>query len=245
MRKCGRPHRDALERYIYDPYGEPTVLDVDSSADSDGVSDNTNEILFYGRRLDPETGLYTCGWKVYHPALGRDLQRGPCGPVKAYEINGAGYCSAAASGSEVAMEWTLDFCEPFRLNPQLDGLIMGWWLLAMVLFVPGGIWLAWSVYRKKRFRQQILPVILAVAGLVQLFPSFAMMQTSEEKILRSNNFQRLAITYLTKGGERGLDEDGYGDRIIISRAVNAYVHFQAPAARRMSEIGKGGISSGY
>ena len=45
------------ERYAYTPYGEVTVLDADFSADSDNKSDISNEHLYTGRRLDPETGL--------------------------------------------------------------------------------------------------------------------------------------------------------------------------------------------
>ena len=49
-----------VERYIYTPYGEPTVLDADFSPDPNGVSDIDNEYLYTGRRLDPETGLQLC-----------------------------------------------------------------------------------------------------------------------------------------------------------------------------------------
>jgi len=48
---------DALERYMYDPYGEPTVIEADWSADGEGVSDYANEILFQGRSRDPETAF--------------------------------------------------------------------------------------------------------------------------------------------------------------------------------------------
>ena len=46
-----------VERYAYTPYGEATVLDADFSVDADGISDISNELLYTGRRLDPETGL--------------------------------------------------------------------------------------------------------------------------------------------------------------------------------------------
>lgn len=51
---------------------------------ADNASDWDNDIRFGGARLDPETGLYICGWKMYHPALGRDLQRDPSWPGKVY-----------------------------------------------------------------------------------------------------------------------------------------------------------------
>ena len=49
---------DVFERYIYDPYGNVTVLDADWSVDADGVSDVDNCILFCGYWRDAETGLY-------------------------------------------------------------------------------------------------------------------------------------------------------------------------------------------
>jgi len=70
---------DAVERYLYDPYGNVTVLDADFSADADGKSDYANAILYCGYRFDTETGLYHVRWRVYHPTLGRWLQRDPAG----------------------------------------------------------------------------------------------------------------------------------------------------------------------
>ena len=52
-----------VERYVYDPYGQVTVLDsttggqTDWAADADGDFDVDNEILYCGYRYDPETGL--------------------------------------------------------------------------------------------------------------------------------------------------------------------------------------------
>ena len=44
------------ERYLYDPYGNVTVLEGDFSVD--GVSDYANTTLYTGRELDLETRLY-------------------------------------------------------------------------------------------------------------------------------------------------------------------------------------------
>ena len=41
-----------VERYEYDVYGEPNILDADYSKDADQVSDYGNPYLFTGRRLD-------------------------------------------------------------------------------------------------------------------------------------------------------------------------------------------------
>ncbi len=62
------------ERYLYDPYGEVTVLNPDWSADG-GEDDYDNEILFAGYRYDPETGLYHVRNRPYHPTLGRWIVR--------------------------------------------------------------------------------------------------------------------------------------------------------------------------
>jgi len=47
-----------LERYMYDPYGKPEVLDVDWSSNADGAGDYANEVLLAGYRYDSETGLH-------------------------------------------------------------------------------------------------------------------------------------------------------------------------------------------
>ncbi|MGB6873839.1 MAG: hypothetical protein WBE46_06875, partial [Dehalococcoidia bacterium] len=61
---------DEVERYIYDPYGKPTVLDADWSSDADGKSDYDNNILYCGYYYDWETGLYHVRNRYYHPQLG-------------------------------------------------------------------------------------------------------------------------------------------------------------------------------
>lgn len=99
------------ERYTYSPYGEVTILngasDADSmvsewSVDADQVSDLGNELLYTGRRLDPLTGLYYYRNRYYHAQLGRFVNRDPIGyegsPYNLYE-----YVSAAP----------IDFADPF------------------------------------------------------------------------------------------------------------------------------------
>jgi RHS repeat-associated protein len=79
----------ALERYLYDPYGRMTVLDADWSLDADGKSDYANSILFCGYHRDDETGLYHVRYRMYHPLLGRWVQRDRLGYVDGmnfYEI---------------------------------------------------------------------------------------------------------------------------------------------------------------
>ncbi len=84
---------DVVERYMYDPYGQVTVLNgstagdddtngttvLEWSADPDGASDVANEILYCGYRHDPETNLYHVRNRYYHPTLGRWTTRDPIG----------------------------------------------------------------------------------------------------------------------------------------------------------------------
>jgi RHS repeat-associated protein len=69
---------DAVERYLYDPYGKLTTYD--------GTWDNTrsgssylNEILYTGREYHSNTGLYYYRNRYYHTGLGRFLSRDPIG----------------------------------------------------------------------------------------------------------------------------------------------------------------------
>ena len=74
-----------VERYAYTPYGEVTVLDADFSVDHNG-SDNGNEYLYTGRRLDPETGLQLNRNRFYHAPLGRWVNRDPSGYIDGYNL---------------------------------------------------------------------------------------------------------------------------------------------------------------
>jgi len=65
---------DAVERYLYDPYGKVTVLDADWSVDADGESDYDNAILYCGYFFDSETGLY----HVRRHVRGVTTPRRPC-----------------------------------------------------------------------------------------------------------------------------------------------------------------------
>ena len=70
-----------LERYVYDPYGKTTIYDDDWSDTVSWANSHQNEILYCGYRFDPETGLYHVRNRMYHPTLGRWLQRDPKGYV--------------------------------------------------------------------------------------------------------------------------------------------------------------------
>jgi RHS repeat-associated protein len=69
-----------LERYSYTPYGEPTVLDADFTADSvndDGYSDIDNRHLYTGREFDWDSGLQLNRHRYYASHLGRWITRDP------------------------------------------------------------------------------------------------------------------------------------------------------------------------
>ncbi len=76
-----------VERYHYDPYGRVTILDgttgdqTEWDEDDGQVSDVANEVLWCGYRRDTESGLYHVRHRMYHPLLGRWLQRDPLGYV--------------------------------------------------------------------------------------------------------------------------------------------------------------------
>jgi len=70
-----------VERYLYDPYGKVTVCEDDWTPREGNASAYSNEILFTGHRLDPESGLYITLHRHYHPTLGRWMQRDPKGYV--------------------------------------------------------------------------------------------------------------------------------------------------------------------
>jgi RHS repeat-associated protein len=60
---------------VYDPYGNVTIYD--GSWGSRGSSSYDNSLLYCGYYHDNETGLYHVRNRMYHPLLGRWLQRDP------------------------------------------------------------------------------------------------------------------------------------------------------------------------
>ncbi len=68
-----------VERFLYTPYGEQTVLngpaDKDSgvsdwTADADNTSDYAFNIGFQGQQHDTESGLHHVRNRMYHPGTG-------------------------------------------------------------------------------------------------------------------------------------------------------------------------------
>ncbi len=69
---------DAVERYLYSPYGVVTIYDA-TWTNTRSTSSYANVTLYTGRELDPETGLYCYRNRYYSAELGRFLSRDPIG----------------------------------------------------------------------------------------------------------------------------------------------------------------------
>ncbi len=73
---------EIVERYRYDDvFGRTTVCDGSGTPLAVNASAYGNPILFTGRRLDAETGLYDYRHRMYSPDLGRFLQTDPLGYI--------------------------------------------------------------------------------------------------------------------------------------------------------------------
>jgi len=62
---------------VYDPYGKATVYDGTWTNTVSWPNGRKNALRFCGYRYDALTGLYHVRRRVYHPALGRWLERDP------------------------------------------------------------------------------------------------------------------------------------------------------------------------
>ena len=102
----------AVERYMYDPYGKPTILhgvrDSTGSATTEWTtrSSNTfqNAILYCGYFFDDESGLYCVRHRPYNFALGRWLSRDPTGyadGMSLYEYVKSMPCDATDAFGEI------------------------------------------------------------------------------------------------------------------------------------------------
>jgi RHS repeat-associated protein len=87
---------DALERYGYEPYGQPLYYAGDWSGRS--YSSYDNQVLYTGREYDPDTGLYNYRNRPYHPLLGRFTGRDPIG-YEARSVNVYAYVGSRLVGA--------------------------------------------------------------------------------------------------------------------------------------------------
>jgi len=98
-----------VERFAYQGYGTPKVLDPNWSDDLNNQSDFGWETLFAGYRYDADTGLYHVRNRYYHAQLGRWLTRDPLGYVDGMSLY------------EYVRSSPVDLLDPFGLENQTFG----------------------------------------------------------------------------------------------------------------------------
>ncbi len=88
---------DAVERYVYSPYGVLTIYDA-TWANIRSTSSYANAYTYTGRQLDAETGLYYYRARFFAAQLGRFCSRDPIGyegrDVNLYRLGGNRVLSA-------------------------------------------------------------------------------------------------------------------------------------------------------
>ncbi len=101
-----------LQRFVYDPYGKPTVLD----ANFNGTTDQYNWVyLHQGGRYDALTGLYYFRDRDFSPTLGRWMQVDPAG----YDAGSADLYSFLNNSPADATD-PLGLAEKMTVNPHQD-----------------------------------------------------------------------------------------------------------------------------
>jgi RHS repeat-associated protein len=79
------------EKYRYDAFGRPTILDASGNARTGNLTAIANRFLFTGREWIAELGIYDYRHRFYNPELGRLLQSDPVG-FEAGDMNLFRYC---------------------------------------------------------------------------------------------------------------------------------------------------------
>jgi len=97
------PSGDAVERYLYSPYGTPIIYDASWSSTRPS-SLYTNPYLYTGREYDPESGLYHYRNRYYDPALGAFVCRDPI-KYRARDLNLYRYVRNNPIGFIDALGW--------------------------------------------------------------------------------------------------------------------------------------------
>ncbi|RLE17655.1 MAG: hypothetical protein DRJ50_13810, partial [Actinobacteria bacterium] len=114
---------NVVERYEYEDYGQPTVLNEFGDVLPESAVDN--RYLFTGRRYDPETGLYLHGTRYLDPAAGRFTTRDPSGIWGNASALGHG-CTYAGNNPSSGLDvqrpsgFGLAFSETGQLSKKLD-----------------------------------------------------------------------------------------------------------------------------
>jgi RHS repeat-associated protein len=83
------PGGEALERYTYDAFGKPKIMDWAENERSESAVGN--RFMFQGREWIAELGIYDYRHRMYKPELGRFLQTDPIG-FDAGDMNLFRYC---------------------------------------------------------------------------------------------------------------------------------------------------------
>jgi RHS repeat-associated protein len=122
------PTGTPVERYVYDAYGEPTVMDgnynpLPMNAWGTPHSAVANFYLFTGRQLDEESGLYFYRARFYDAGKGRFLQRDPLVGrtwINLYEyVRGNPVNKADPSGEQAASPCSVSVVVP-AFAPPVD-----------------------------------------------------------------------------------------------------------------------------
>ena len=95
---------NVVQRYVYSPYGNITVLNADWSTPPAGTSPIVNN-LYQGMSLDPVTGLYNERARWYSPSLGTWISQDPL-----QYINGANTYQFVMGNPVASVDPTGKFC---------------------------------------------------------------------------------------------------------------------------------------
>ena len=135
---------DAMERYLYEPYGALSVMD--GGFGNRSATSFANLCTFTGRIYDPEAGLYYYRSRYYFCLLGRFLGRDPIG-----------YWGNSYNLNQYAGGRVLSLLDPFGLAPVLPDEDLSTWDR------PTGIEVCGVLYEQdspQHLGEQVLPTIL-------------------------------------------------------------------------------------
>jgi RHS repeat-associated protein len=110
-----------LERYLYSPYGTPTILDADFAPDGDNFSDIENTHLYTGREYDSFTGLQLNRNRFYAAHMGRWVTRDPIG-YEGGTLNLFEYARSAPLYSLDPNGTAQYYCEKYDFTPFMRWL---------------------------------------------------------------------------------------------------------------------------